>query len=123
MTEWLIVRTAQPTFSRIEKERCLHGKIYTLWQDEHACWISQSVPALVAAMNRFLPRVRHLHESGLYSVLRHETTRGYHKYFRIRMWDRADLISLNEFLAQYDEAIFITREPNCWVLAKTIKQD
>ena len=78
MTEWSIVRMAQPSFSRIQKERATHGTVYTLWQDEHVCWVSQSVPALVAALNRLLPKVRRLQASGLYGVLGHEHVGGYH---------------------------------------------
>ena len=76
MVEWSIVRTSQPSFSLIRKEHGTHGKVYTLWQDEHVCWVSQSVPALVAAVNRLLPKVRQLHDSGLYGVLRHEHIHG-----------------------------------------------
>ena len=35
MTEWSIVRTVQPSFSHIQKEHGMQGKVYTLWQDEH----------------------------------------------------------------------------------------
>ena len=118
MTEWSIVRTAQPSFSRIGKERSTQGKVYTLWQDEHVCWVSQSVPAVISAVNRLLPRIRQLHVTGIYSVLRHERLGGYHKYFRIRMWSREDTVSLNEFLAQYHESIFVTKEPSVWKLVK-----
>ena len=81
MTEWSIVRTAQRAFSRIEKEHGTQGKVYTLWQDEHACWVSQSAPALISALNRLLPKLRHLHASSLYCVLRHEHIGGYHSFF------------------------------------------
>ena len=118
MTEWSIVRTAQPSFSRIGKERSTQGKVYTLWQDEHVCWVSQSVPALVSAVNRLLPTIRQLHVTGLYSVLRHERHGGYHKYFRIRTWSREDTVSLNEFLMQFRESIFVTKEPSMWKLVK-----
>ena len=77
MTEWSIVRTAQPSVWRIQKERGTQGKVYTLWQDEHVCWVSQSVPAVVAAVNRLLPKVRQLQAAGLYCVLRHERSSGY----------------------------------------------
>ena len=118
MTEWSIVRTSQPSFSLIRKERGTHGKVYTLWQDEHACWVSQSVPALVEAVNRLLPTVRQLHASGLYGVLRHEHIHGYHIVFRVRMWSREDTVSLNEFLVQYQEVFFVTKEATAWRLGK-----
>ena len=118
MAEWSIVRTSQPAFSLIRKEHGTHGKVYTLWQDEHVCWVSQSVPALVAAVNRLLPEVRRLHDSGLYGVLRHENTRGYHKFFRVRKWTREDTVSLNEFLVQYQEVLFVTKEASAWRLVK-----
>ena len=121
MTEWSIVRAAQPSFSRILKERGTPGKIYTLWQDEHACWVSQAVPALVSALNRALPKIRCLHVSSLYSVVRHEHIGGYHIFFWIRMWGREDTVSLNEFLAQYRESIFVTKTPSSWKLVKTVE--
>jgi hypothetical protein len=118
MTERSNVRAAQPSYSRIGKEHSTQGKVYTLWQDEHVCWVSQSVPAVISAVNRLLPRIRQLHVTGIYSVLRHERLGGYHKYFRIRMWSREDTVSLNEFLAQYHESIFVTKEPSVWKLVK-----
>ena len=121
MTEWSIVRAVHPSLSRIQKERGTQGKIYTLWQDEHACWVSQSVPAMVSALNRVLPKIRQLQPSGLYSVMRHEHIGGYHIFFRIRMWRREDTVSLNEFLAQYRESIFVTKTPSSWKLVKSIE--
>jgi hypothetical protein len=118
MAEWSIVRTSQPTFSLIRREHATHGKIYTLWQDEHTCWVSQSIPALVEAVNALLPKVRRLHNSGLYCVLRHENARGYHKFFRVRKWIREDTVSLNEFLVQYQEVLFVTKEATAWRLVK-----
>jgi hypothetical protein len=62
----------------------------------------------------FCPKVRHLHDSGLYGVLRHEHARGYHKFFRVRKWTREDTVSLNEFLVQYQEVLFVTKEASAW---------
>jgi hypothetical protein len=106
----------------ISKECCSHGSIYLLWEVEMEtpCFVSQSVPAVVKVINELAigrPEKR-LHASSLYRCLRGESVKNTHKTWRIDRFPRTSMPEINAHLKQFASAIFVTKSPDKWRIAK-----
>ena len=59
------------------------------------CWISQSLPAIVAAISTSLCKAKRLHVSSLYRPLRGESLSMIHKNHLLAVFKSADVDKLN----------------------------
>lgn len=106
--------------SGVSKEHGTHGSIYCIWEIERKCpcWISQSIPAIIAAINEkaIMNREKRLHASSVYRVIRGESHKMIHKNHCVRRWDRstASLREINEHIAVFPSCVFITKMPDIW---------
>ena len=80
------------------------------------CWVSQSLPPLVDAVNRTLSRPKQLQVSSTCRVLRGESLRCRHKNCVMQAFSRRELEELNAHLASFPGCTFVTKEPEEWVL-------
>lgn len=102
----------------VQKESGTHGYIYTLWEIDHhqPCWVSQSVPAIVSAINNKVvtTREKRLHASSVYRVLRGESCKQSHKNHRVAKFSRQSLKELNAHLQTFVSCMFVTKTPEKW---------
>ena len=84
-TGCLVAHVRHPALPAICKGRACKGKVYQVWEAEKhdCCWGSQSIPAICAAIIRFMSHPRKLYEAGIYTVVRFEALYGHHKYYRV----------------------------------------
>ena len=82
------------------------------------CWLSQSLPPLVDALNRTLSRAKQLQVSSMYRVLRGESLRCRHKNYVMQTFSRGEVGELNAHLASFPGCMFVTQEPEEWKLAE-----
>lgn len=126
---WHVVECpAAVQFASIRKETGTHGKIYAIWEcDGHTpCWISQSIPVLVRAMNArvFGSSDKRLHASSIYRVLRGESQKKLHKSHRVVRFQRSELGDFNLMLRQFPTYFFVTKTPDAWkILARPDEED
>ena len=106
--------------SRVGKEWATHGKIYCVWEVDMLtpCWLSQSLPALVDALNVTLSRPKQLQVSSMYRVLRGESLRRMHKNYMMQLFSRQEIQELNAHLAKFPGCMFVTQYPEEWKLAE-----
>ena len=80
------------------------------------CWVSQSLPPLVDAVNMTLSRPKQLQVSSMYRVLRGESPRRRHKNYVVQEFSHQELEELKAHLASFPGCMFVTKEPKEWVL-------
>ena len=104
--------------SHVRREWATHGKSYCVWEIDMLtpCWLSQSRPALVDAVNQTLSRPKQLQVSCMYRVLRGESLRRRHKNYVLQAFSCRELEELNAHLASFPGCMFVTKEPEEWVL-------
>ena len=102
------------------KEWPTHGNIYCVWEIDMLtpCWVSQSLPPLVDAVNRTLSRPKQLQVSSMYRVLRGESLRRRHKNYMMQMFSRQEIEELNAHLANFPGCMFVTQYPEEWKLSE-----
>ena len=117
MSTWCVVCMPKGVnFSRVEKEIRTQGRIFCVYEQDMSqpCWLSQSIPAIVAAINRRLSHPKRLHASSSYRVLRRESRSFVHKNHHIMVYQRSDLQELNELIATFPACIVVTQDPDVW---------
>ena len=85
-------------FTHIKKEKDCQGRLILIYEEdgEDACWLSQSMPAVVQAINNVVSRPKRLHCSSAYRILRAESLSHVHKTFMsLRTIDTSSLHSTN----------------------------
>ena len=104
--------------SHVGREWATHGKIYRVWEIDMLtpCWLSQSLPALVDALNVTMIRPKQLQASSMYRVLRGESLRRRRKNYAMQPFTRRELEELNAHLASFPGCMFVTKEPEEWKL-------
>ena len=80
------------------------------------CWVSQSLPPLVDAVNQTLSRPKQLQASSMYRVLRGESLSRRRKNYAMQAFSRRELEELNAHLASFPGCMFVTKEPEEWKL-------
>ena len=78
------------------------------------CWISQSLPAIVAAINSGLCKTKRLHVSSLYRLLRGESLSMIHKNHLLAVFKRADVEQLNEHMRKFPSCKFVMKDVTSW---------
>ena len=104
--------------SHVGREWATHGKVDCVWELDMLtpCWLSQSLPALLDAVNQTLSRPKQLQASSMYRVLRGESLRCRHKNYVLQGFSRRELEGLNAHLASFPGCMFVTKEPEDWKL-------
>jgi hypothetical protein len=125
---WHVVECpANVQFASVRKETGTHGKIYAIWEcDGHTpCWISQSIPILVRAMNArvFGSSDKRLHASSIYRVLRGESQKKLHKAHRVVRFQRSELGDFNLMLQQFPAYFFVTKTPDAWRIRTRLNEE
>ena len=92
------------------------GWIYCVWEvdTQTPCWMSQSLPAIVAAINSVLCTTKRLHVSSLYRHLRAESLSMIHKNHLLAVFKRADVEQLNENMRKFLSCKFVTKDVTNW---------
>ena len=112
---WRVVNVpGMVQLSHVGKEWATHGKIYCVMLTP--CWLSQSLPALLDAVNQTLSRPKQLQASSMYRVLRGESRRRRHINYVMQAFSRRELEELNAHLASFPGCMFVTKEPEGWKL-------
>ena len=104
MTTWHVVRVPSDVqLPWVEKEWMTQGWIYCVVEvDMQApCWISKSLPAILAAINRGLCKEKRLHASSMYRLLRGETRSKMHNNHLLSTYKRKDVDQLNEHMRKF----------------------
>ena len=117
MTTWHVARAPSDIqLTLVEKEWMTQGWIYCAWgvDMQTPCWISQSLPAIVAAINTVLCKAKCLHVSSLYRLLRGESLSMIHKNHLLAVFKRADLEQLNEHMGKFFSCKFVTKDVTSW---------
>ena len=117
MTTWHVVRVPSDVqLTLVEKEWMTQGWIYCVWDVDMQtpCWISQSLPAIVAAINRGFCKEKRLHVSSLYRLLRGETRSKMHKNHLLSTYKRKDVDQLNEHMRKFPSCKFVTKDVTSW---------
>ena len=116
---WRVVNVpGKVQLSRVGKELATRGKIYCVWEVDMLtpCWLSQSLPAPLDAVNQTLSRPKQLQVSSMHRVLRGESLRCRHKNYVLQAFSREELEELNAHLASFPGCMFVTKEPEEWKL-------
>ena len=119
MTEWCVVRLPKGVeFTHIKKEKDCQGRLILIYEEdgEDACWLSQSMPAVVQAINNVVSRPKRLHCSSAYRILRAESLSHVHKNFHVVAYHRHELAALNEHIAQLPGCRCVTKDVNVWYI-------
>ena len=82
------------------------------------CWLSQSLPALVNALNQTLSRPKQVQVSSMHRVLRSESPRCRHDNYVMQVHSRKELEELNARLASVPGCTFVMQEPEEWMLTE-----
>ncbi len=117
MTTWHVVRAPSDVqLTLVEKEWMTQGWIYCVWEVDMQtpCWTSQSLPAIVAAINSGLCKTKRLHVSSLYRLLRGESLSMIHKNHLLAVFKRADVEQLNEHMRKFLSCKFVTKDVTSW---------
>ena len=120
---WRVVNVpGKVQLSHVGKEWATHGNIYCVWEIDMLtpCWVSQSLPPLVDAVNQTLSRPKQLQVSSMYRILRGESLRCRHKNYVLQAFSRRELEELNAHLASFPGCMFVTKEPDEWKLGEGV---
>ena len=118
---WCVVNVpGKIQLAHVRKEWATHGNIYCVWEIDMLtpCWVSQSLPPLVDALNRTLSHPKQLQVASMYRVLRGESLRRRHKNYMMQMFSRQEIEELNAHLANFPGCMFVTQYPEEWKLAE-----
>jgi hypothetical protein len=116
---WIVYRLAKGSrFSRISKEPRRQGLVYCLFDidRDQPCWVSQSIPACVEAINRTLTRRKRLHASSCYKITRGESHCNVHKNHHVLAFERHDIDGVNGVLANFPALLVVTQDVTVWFL-------
>ena len=104
--------------AHVRKEWATHGSIYCVWEIDMLtpCWVSQSLPPLVDAVNQTLSRPKRLQVSSMYRVLRGESLRCRRRNYMMQMFSRTEIDALNAHIANFPGCMFVTKYPEEWKL-------
>ena len=80
------------------------------------CWVPQSTPALVSALNLTRSRPKHLQALSMYRVQGGGLTRRRHKNCAMQTFSRQEIDELNVHLANSKGCMFDTKYPEEWKL-------
>ena len=119
MAEWYVVRLPQGTeFTHIKKEKDCQGRLILIYEEdgEDACWLSQSMPAVVRAINNTVSRPKRLHCSSAYRILRAESLSHVHKSFHISSYRRDEIDALNEHVGLLPGVRCVAKDPDAWYI-------
>ena len=117
MTTWHVVRVPSDVqLTLVEKEWMTQGWIYCVWEVDMQTprWTSQSLPAIVAAINSGLCKTKRLHVSSLYRLLRGESLSMIQKNHLLAVFKRADVEQLNEHMRRFLSCKFVTKDVTSW---------
>ena len=117
MAEWYVVRLPQGVrFTHIKKEKDCQGRLILIHEEdgEEACWLSQSMPAVIRSINGTVSRSKKLHCSSAYRILRAEALSSIHKNYHVMAYHRTELDALNDYIAQLPGVRCVTKDPNAW---------
>ena len=117
MTEWYVARLPKGVeFTHIKKEKDTQGRVFLIYEQdgEEPCWLSQSMPAIVRAINSIVSRPKRLHCSSAYGILRQESLTHVHKNHHIMVYHRNELEELNEHISLFPGDICITKYVDAW---------
>ena len=108
---WRVVNVlGNVQLSHVGKEWATRGKVIDM---QTPCWLSQSLPALVDALNQTLSRPKQLQASSMCHVLRGESLRCRHENYVMQAFSCRELEKLNAHIAS---CMFVTQEPEEWML-------
>ena len=116
---WCVVNVpGKIRLAQVGKGWATHGNIYCVWEIDMLtpCWVSQSLPPLVDAVNQTLSRPKQLQVSSMSRVLRGESLRRRHKNYMMQMFLRQEIEGLNAHLANFPGCMFVTQYPEEWKL-------
>ena len=119
MAEWYVVRLPQGVqFTHIKKEKDCQGRLILIYEEdgEDACWLSQSMPAVVRAINDTVSRPKGLHCSSAHRILRAESLSHVHKNHHVVAYHRHELAALNEHISQLPGCRCVTKDVNAWYI-------
>ena len=119
MTSWCVVGVPLGVrFTRILKETATQGRVFVVYDVDmdQPCWVSQSLPALLAAYNQRRSHSKRLHASSAYRVLRGQSTSALHKNHRFCALQRSAADDLNEHIAVFLGCFVVTKEGQAWYL-------
>ena len=117
MTTCHVVRVPSDVqLTRVEREWMTQGWIYCVWEVDMQtpCWISQSLPAIIAAINPGLSKTKQLHVSSLYRLLRGESRSMIHKNQLVTVFKRKDAGDINEYMRKLPSCKFVTKDVTSW---------
>ena len=117
MATWHVVRAPSDIrLTLVEKEWLTQGWIYRIWEVDMQtpCWISQSLPAIVAAINSGLCQTKRLRVSSLYRRLRGESLSMMHKNHLLAVFKRADVDNLDEHMRKFPSCKSVTKDVTTW---------
>lgn len=111
-----IVCPSTVKISRIEKERGCHGRVFVVQQlnDKRCCFVCQSLPAIVAFLNRFSPT--RFHVSSFYRTSRLNGAQQSHRGWIADALSCDETEKLNWATMGFDRVAFLTRQPENWIL-------
>ena len=117
--DWHVVRVPATTrIKSVAKEAATQGKIYVLWDVDNlgSHWVSQSLPALLEAVNTEASKPKRLFASSCYRILRGECSHGMHKFHQIKAFlrDADGVQQLNRHFEKAKSIVFITKTPHIW---------
>ena len=117
--QWHVVRAPCATrLKSVAKEYAAQGKIYVVWEIDNVSpyWVSQSLPTLLEAMNKFTCAPKRLCASSCYRITRGECTHGLHKFHQIKVFARNEegIAQLNEHFQKARSIVFVTKTPERW---------
>ena len=78
------------------------------------CWISQSLPAIVAVSDPGLCKERNLHASSLYRLIRGETRSEMHKNHLLSTYKRKDIDQRKEHVRKFPLCGFVAKDVTSW---------
>jgi hypothetical protein len=105
----------KPTFTRIEKEPHTQGYVYIITSHspvKDAMWVSQSMPVLCAAMNKFADAK--VNAATFYRILRGETVSALHKGFCVYKSSNRDVEIINARCQEGSRTLVFTHSPDKW---------
>ena len=119
--QWHVVRAPRTIrIKSVAKENATQGKIYVIWEIDNLNphWVSQSLPTLLEAMNKFTCTPKRLCVASCYRIARGECTHGPHKFHRVKVIARSEegIAHLNEHFQKASSIVFVTKTPEIWKL-------
>ena len=104
--------------SHISKKKATQGRVFLIYEQdgEEPCWLSQSMPGIVRAINTYVTPPKRLHCSSAYRILRQESLTHVHKHHHIQVFHRDELRELNESISHFPGCICVTKYVDAWYI-------